>query len=229
MTGGTQLPFAFGHRPALSDEDFLVAPCNRDAVAWIDLWPRWPTPALILHGPPGCGKTHLAGVFMARSGARALTLESLLASEPSSLLADVPAAVIEDTEAMLGGDAEEALLHLHNTAGETGRQLMLTARHPPGRWQTVLPDLGSRLNAATAVGIGPPDDALIAAVLVKLFADRQLGVDDALIGYMVRRMERSFATARRLVAALDTAALAERRKITVPLVRDVLGRMDFDG
>ncbi len=229
MTDGGQLPFSFDHRPALSDEDFLVAPCNREAVAWLDRWPRWPTPALILHGPPGCGKTHLAGVFMARSGARAITPEALAGSEPSALLAGVPACVVEDTGERLGGAAEEALLHLHNTARESGRHVLLTARHAPGRWPTALPDLRSRLNAATAVGIGPADDGLIAAVLVKLFADRQLRVDDALIGYVVARMERSLGAARRLVAAIDAAALAGRRNITVPLVRDVLAAMDFDG
>lgn len=226
MSDRRQLPFSFGHRPALSDQDFLVAPCNQDAVAWLDRWPEWPTPVLVLHGPPGCGKTHLARVFMARSGARALTPEELLGSEPAALLADVPACIVEDAGDLVGGAAEEALLHLHNTARETGCQVMLTGRHPPGRWPTVLADLRSRLNAAMAVGIGPPDDGLIAAVLVKLFADRQLGVDDALIGYMVTRTERSFDAVRQLVAAIDAAALAERRKITVRLVGEVLARMD---
>ena len=226
MTDRGQLPFSFGHRPALSDEDFLVAPCNQEAVAWLDRWPRWPAPVLVLHGPPGCGKTHLVRVFMAHSGARPLTPDELTGNDPAALFAEAPACIIEDAGGLVGGGAEEALLHLHNTAGETGRQMLLTARQAPGRWPTVLPDLRSRLNAAMAVGIGPPDDDLITAVLVKLFADRQLGVDDALIGYMVKRTERSFGAVHQLVAAIDTAALAERRKITVRLVGEVLARMD---
>ncbi len=224
-----QLPLEFDHRPALSDEDFLIAPCNREAVAWLDRWPQWPTPVLAIHGPPGCGKTHLARVFMARSGARAVSPESLLADDPPALLEGVAACLVEDAERHLSAPFEEALLHLYNTARETGRHVMLTAHRPPGRWPIALRDLSSRLNAATVVGIGPPDDNLIAAVLVKLFADRQLRVDDGVIAYILARMERSFGTARKMVAAIDTEALSRQRKITVPLVRDVLADVEFDG
>ncbi len=224
MTGHRQLPLDFDHRPALGGEDFLVAASNAEAVAWIDRWPDWPGPALALHGPPGCGKTHLAHVFRAGAGASLVGARELAAGGPGHLTA--PACVVDDAETVLAQGLEEALLHLHNRLAEAGRHLLLAARRPPAHWSVALGDLRSRLNAAAAIAIKPPDDTLIAAVLVKLFADRQLRVDSEVVSFMVARMERSFDAARRLVAALDAAALAERRNITVPLARLVLEQAD---
>lgn len=220
---GRQLPLDFEHRPALAGDDFLVAPCNAEAVAWLDRWPAWPGPMLVLHGPAGSGKTHLARVFQALSGALALDRAALAASAPTDLAAGAPACLIDDAETIMADGLEEALFHLHNTLAADRRHLLLTARRPPARWEVELPDLRSRLNAAAAVAIGPPDDALIAAVLVKLFADRQLRVGSEVVAFAITRMERSFEAAGRLVAALDAASLAARRPITVPLVREVLG------
>lgn len=214
-----QLPLEFGHRPALTGEDFLVAPCNADAVAWLDRWPDWPAPALVVHGPRGCGKTHLALVFQGMSGARAITHDMLSKGNPLDLMGAAPALVLDDAEACLG--AEEALLHLYNWVSQAGGSMLMTSLSPPARWPISLPDLGSRLKAATAVGVGSPDDALISGVLVKLFADRQLKVDEDVIGYMLSRMERTFDAARSLVEAVDARALAERRNITVPLVGQI--------
>lgn len=219
-----QLALRFAPRPALSGEDFLVAPNNAEAVAWLDRWPRWPAPVLVLHGPPGCGKTHLARVFQAVSGASDITggLLSAEGDEPRALLRGAPACVIEDALEAMAGGGEERLLHLYNTARELERHLLLTATRPPARWDIRLPDLRSRINAAPAVAIGPPDDGLMAALLVKLFADRQLRVEAGVVDYLVSRMERSFDAARRLVAAVDDVALARQRPITIPLVRSVL-------
>ncbi len=222
MSGNLQLPLDFEHRPSLTGEDFLVVESNRDAVIWLDRWPDWPTPALVIYGPAGCGKTHLAHVFLARSGGRKLSILDMSADEPRDLIEDIPACVIEDAERFLEAGLEQALLHLYNALKETGGQLLLTSRRPPSRWPVHLADLRSRLNTATAVRIGPPDDTLMQAVVVKLFADRQLKVDQDVVTFMLARMERSFDAARDLVARIDAAALKERRKITVRLVRDLL-------
>ena len=216
MTGPRQLPLAFEHRSALRGDDFLVADCNRAAVGWIDRWPDWPGPALALHGPAGSGKSHLAAVFREKTGAFPLHPDGVGAGPDSA-----PAWVIDGVRELLSAVGDEALLHFYNAAVEQGGYLLLIDREPPSRWQVALADLRSRLNAASAVDIGPPDDPLLAAVLVKLFADRQLKISSSVIDYVLPRMERSFAAAGDLVEKLDRLALAERREITVPLARRV--------
>ncbi|MDH5749383.1 MAG: DnaA/Hda family protein [Rhodospirillales bacterium] len=218
----SQLPLEFDHRPSLSGEDFLVTDSNRNAVAWLDKWPDWPSPALAVHGPAGCGKTHLSKVFMARSGAREMSLASLADTDLPQLLESARAFIIENADTALTPGLEVNLLHFYNLARETDRTLLFTARQAPSRWKVGLKDLRSRLNAVTAVAIGEPDDALIGALLVKLFADRQLRIEPDVLPFMVSRMERSFEAARQLVARADEMAMAERRNITLPLIRRVL-------
>ncbi|MHA1151057.1 MAG: HdaA/DnaA family protein [Alphaproteobacteria bacterium] len=229
MTGTAQLPLELALRPALGREDFLVAASNQVAVAWIDRWPDWPGPVLALYGPPGCGKTHLCQVWRAASGAVEIDADRLARAEPPELLGTARACVLDDAESLLGaggaggGRAEaERLLHLFNSVVERGGQMLLAARAAPARWPCGLADLGSRLAAATAVRLEAPDDALIESLLVKLCVDRQLAVGEDVLHYLLARMERSFAAARALVAALDRASLAEGRAITVPLARRVL-------
>jgi chromosomal replication initiation ATPase DnaA len=214
----SQFAFDFAHRPAFGADDFLVAPSNEAAIAMLDRWPAWPAPAVLLHGSPGCGKTHLAHVWQARSGAL-LCAAASLTMQAVPTLAESGAVVVEDAEQA----AERPLLHLLNLVADQRGHLLLTAPLPTSRWATALPDLRSRLLAMPSVAVRPPDDALIGAVLLKLFADRQLTVGEEVVIYMLHHMERSFAAARRLVAALDAAALAAQRRITVPLVRQVLG------
>jgi DnaA regulatory inactivator Hda len=217
-----QLVLDFDHRPALSADNFLVADNNRDAVAWLDLWPRWPAPALVLHGPAGSGKTHLVHVFLARTGGRLLGAAELGDGDPAELCAGVPALVVDDADRSRGDGGEEPLLHLYNRAAESGRQLLLTAREAPLRWPIRLADLRSRLLAAPSVAIGAPDDGLIGAVLVKQLNDRHLAADEAVIAYLLTRMERSFAAARRLVERIDAEAAESKRRITIALVRRAL-------
>jgi len=210
-----QLLLGFEHRAASGSEDFMPAPCNRDALAWLARWPDWPAPALVLYGPPGSGKSHLARIWAARSGAGLL--------DPTTLIEAVlepPRAALLDPAAPLGD--EVALLQLYNRLHEQGGHLLLVARQPAAAWRIGLPDLASRLRAAPAVAIGAPDDALLAALLVKLFDDRQLRVSDGVIGYLVRHMERSFAAARAVVEALDRHSLRDRRGVTVALARAAL-------
>ncbi|HKR19638.1 MAG TPA: DnaA/Hda family protein [Stellaceae bacterium] len=218
-----QLPLDLGHLPALGREDFLVAPSNESAVKWLERWPDWPRPALALHGPPGSGKTHLAHVFTTRARAAGIITAFI---EPATLdVATVPSR-LGDAGAVVVDDAnrapEQALLHLHNLVAERRGHLLVVAAEPPSRWPIALADLRSRLLAAPAVAVNAPDDALLSAVLVKLFADRQVTVAADVIGYLVARIERSFAAARAAVAALDAAALAEKHAITAPFARRVL-------
>ena len=218
MTTPEQLPLDFEMRSAMSEADFLVTEANRDAVDWIDRWPGWPGPALCVHGPAGCGKSHLAAVFRERSQARIADTDTI--ATPS--VDRGGAWVVDGVGSCIRDVGEESLLHFYNAVVEAGGSLLLCDREPPARWEIALPDLRSRLNAASAVEIEAPDDALLAAVLVKLLADRQLRVGVAVVEYVLARMERSFAAAGELVDKLDRLALAEKREITVPLARRVL-------
>ncbi len=218
----TQLPLDLGHRQALGREDFLVADCNAAAVAWIDRWPDWPGGGLAIHGPAGSGKSHLAEVWRARSGAVRITAQALAVAEPPRLLGGARACVIDGLHDGAVRLDERRLLHLYNLLREGGGHLLLAATSAPARWPVALPDLKSRLGALPAVEIGSPDDTLLAAVLVKLFADRQLAVDEGLIGYLATRIERSFAAARAVVAALDEEAMGRQRPLTRALAAELL-------
>jgi chromosomal replication initiation ATPase DnaA len=216
MSSAEQLLLGFEHEVASGPEDFMPAPCNQAALAWVARWPAWPAAALVLHGPPGCGKSHLARIWAAGAGARQLdpaALPSLAEGEPPAAAVLDPAEPIAD---------ELALLQFYNRVREQGGHLLLTARQPVAAWPLALPDLASRLRALPAVAIGAPDDALLAALLVKLFDDRQLTVSEGVIGYLIRHMERSFAAAHAVVEALDRRSLQKRRPVTVALARAVL-------
>lgn len=216
----TQLPLDLGFRPALGRADFLVAPCNAAAVAWLDRWPQWPGTALCLWGPAGGGKTHLVEVWRAHSGATAIESHALTSARLPQLLGNARAVAIDDADAA----DEEALLHVYNLLTERRGHLLLAAREPPARRRFRLADLRSRLLASPAVALEPPDEALLGALLVKLFVDRQLRVGEDVIAYLLPRIERSFAAMQEIVAALDEAALAGQRAVTVPLAREVLSR-----
>jgi chromosomal replication initiation ATPase DnaA len=194
--------------------DFLVAESNRAAFEWIERWPDWPARALVLYGAPGSGKTHLAHLWCERAGARLIAGAEVGEAAPTS----VAALAIDDAETA----AERPLLHLYNSAIERGASLLLTMRAPPASLPIALPDLASRLRALPVAGIAAPDDQLLAAVLLKHFADRQVLIKPAVIPYLVARIERSFAAAAAVAARLDEAALSAGRPITVKLAGAVL-------
>lgn len=221
-----QLALDLPFRPALGAGDFLIASGNREAVAFIDRWPEWEAPGLVIHGPPGCGKSHLLEVWRARSNATLVDAAEASGTEPSELLGAGGDLAVERIDAV----ADETLLfHLYNLVVERRGKMLLTARTAPAHLTWRLPDLASRIGGLPAVALAEPDDTLLAAVLVKLFADRQIEAEAAVIAYLIARMERSFEATHRLVAALDRRALEMRRPITVPLARYVLNtEFDFD-
>ena len=225
MSTPEQIPMTFDHRPALSGEDFLVAPSNQQAISWIDSWPDWPGPLLVIVGPAGSGKTHLANVFINRAGAKNVSIDTLAAEGPAAAVEGAKALVVENAENFINGDMpnlEEQLLHLYNLARECDIRILMTAETAPARWQVNLKDLSSRLNTAPVAEINPPDDALISALLIKQFADRQINVGQDVISYLLSRMDRSFAAVRHVVENTDRLSLSEKRGVTIPLVRRVL-------
>src|SRR6266849_89304 len=197
----TQLAIDLPHRPALGRADFLVSGCNEAALGSIERWPDWPAPALVLHGPAGSGKSHLAELWRKRSGGVLIVGEELTRSDPNEL-AGRRAVALDDA----AGAPERALLHLYNCCSEAEASLLVVGRDAPASWPIALPDLASRLRAAPSVAIAPPDDRLLAAVLVKLFADRQVRVAPGVVRFLLRRMERSFAAAGALASPSAPAA-----------------------
>ncbi|MCU0909339.1 MAG: DnaA/Hda family protein [Rhodobacteraceae bacterium] len=213
-----QLAFDLPVRPALGRSDFFVSPANAAAVAATEA-ALWPNGRLVIAGETGAGKTHLAHVWAARAGAAVHG-----ARDPGA--GPAPVLVVEDIDTVAGdAAAEEALFHRLNAVAGTGGRVLMTARAAPARIGWALPDLGSRLAASGLARIDRPDDALLSAVLLKLFADRQLAVAPEVIALLVTRMPRSLAAAGDIVAALDAASLAEGRAITRPFAGAVMDRL----
>ena len=216
-----QLPLDLGHRPAFDRADFLVAPSNETAVAMIDNWPDWPMHTLILYGPAASGKSHLGAVWQKRSRAFRLTPDTL--DKCDSVIAECGHILLESGDFAIGTQAgEAALLHIYNMIREAGGTLLITMRSAPQALDFALPDLASRLRAAPCAAIQQPDEHLLAAIIVKMFNDRQLHINAEVLNYILPRMERSFAAAHNLVEAVDKRALAEKRAITIPLIRQIM-------
>jgi len=214
-----QLNLALGFRESFDRADFLCGPGNESALALIDRWTEWPARAIALIGPEGSGKSHLAAIWAKAAGGPVIAGNAIDApSVPQALSSG--ALAIEDADR--GALNEAALFHLLNLAQEQSAYVLITGRQAPATWRVKLPDLTSRLRVLPVAALEPPDDALLAAVLVKLFADRQLAVDERLIEFLVQRIERSFAAARAAVAELDREAMRLQRPVNRTLAAEIL-------
>ncbi|TFL17498.1 chromosomal replication initiator DnaA [Jannaschia formosa] len=198
----------------------MSSPANETALALVDRWPDWPDGRLALTGPEGAGKSHLAAAWAETAVARLVAAQALRVADVPAL-AEAPVAV-EDVDRALSDEAERALFHLWNALAAAGQGLLVTGRRAPSDWGVRLPDLASRLASLTPARLGEPDEALLQAVLLKLFADRQIAPRPALVQYLLPRMERSFAAAHSLVDRLDSEALAQGREVDVPVARRLL-------
>jgi chromosomal replication initiation ATPase DnaA len=214
-----QLPLDLGHAAGHSRDDLVVSAANREAAGLIDRWPDWPSPVVVLAGPPGSGKSHISAIWRDAAGAVSLAARSIpleIASARPVLIDDADSKPLD----------EQGLFHLINAVRGAGGHLLLTARRFPAAWNVTLPDLASRLKAAATVEIHEPDDLLLAGVITKLFADRQVEVDAPVVQYLVRRIERSLSTAISVVDRIDRAALQRKTRITRALAAEMIEAID---
>lgn len=215
-----QLLLPLSSSPRFGREDFLVGRANDAAFAYIERWPRWLAPAAVITGPEGSGKTHLAAIFANASQATLMRADHL-DRDAVPVLAKGRALVLEDCDRF--PPDEVALFHLINLARETGLFIVMTARLAPDLWGIRTPDLLSRLRLQPLLELHEPDDALLAALFVKHFSDRQISVETHVVTYAMARIERSYAAVQDLVAALDRQSLIRKKPVTRALVAEILG------
>jgi chromosomal replication initiation ATPase DnaA len=209
------------HAESLTRDNFLEGPSNAAALALVDAWPEWSNRTMLLVGPEGSGKSHLAAIWAEQSGARSTSAHALTAANVPAELA-TGALVVEDLRAAVFD--ERALFHLLNLAREDEAFILITARLPPSSLDIELRDLRSRLRAVPVVSLLPPDDHLFRALIVKFCADRQLAVDEQIVSYLVSRLERSYAAVRQAIELLDTESLRLGRPITRALAAELVGK-----
>ena len=213
MTGFVQLPLMLSYRKAFGRSDFMVAPCNKEAISWIDKWPNWPVPAVLIYGESGSGKTHLASIFSEyRLEAKDLTKDFIPYFQKKI--------VVENLEEL---SSEEALFHLFNFVRDMGGYLLLTARAIP---EFKLVDLKTRIQSVPKAAIFMPDEAFVNEVLMHAFAERHILVEEYVLAYAMTHMARSFRAIQNLIQTADELSLAEGRKITIPVIKETLNRME---
>ncbi len=217
-----QLPLDLSRAPGFSRDELVASPANAEAVALIDCWPDWPSCIAVLVGPPGSGKSHLGAIWCGRAAARVLDPAALGAAADEAAAARP--VFVDDIDARPLD--QPGLFHLINAVRAADSSLLMTARRLPATWGATLPDLASRLKAAAVARIGVPDDLLLSGVITKLFADRQVEIEPHVVQYLVRRIERSLATANDVVERLDRAALEQKTKVSRALAASVVGAMD---
>jgi chromosomal replication initiation ATPase DnaA len=220
MMGARQLVLDLDTGPRLGREDFMPSQANAAALEAVDGWQEWPDLRMILAGPGGSGRTHLAAIWAADAGAAHLSGHTLALPEPARAYA------VDDADAAAGNAArEEALFHLLNRAAAQRAPVLMTARDTPGTWGIALPDLNSRLLACAVTRLDRPDDTLLYMTLVKLGDERQLALDTATLDFLLARMDRSLSSAHRVIAALDHAAVSRQKRVSRALAAEVLAQM----
>jgi chromosomal replication initiation ATPase DnaA len=224
-----QIPLDLGARRAVGRQDFQIGSSNIAAVSLIDRWPEWPAPLLIISGPPASGKSHLAAVWAEKSNAEMIRPEMLLSRTAEQIAEAGKHLVLDGLDPWLGDkQAETTLFHLYNIFWSEKRNILATMRMTPMQTPFVVADLASRVCSSLTAQIQPPDDMLLASVLIKLFTDRQLSVTNDVIQYVLPRMERSFAAAHDIVDRADRLALSQKRGVSVPLMRHVMAEIQED-
>lgn len=213
-----QLIMPFASQPSYHVADFIRGEATAEALAWVERWPDWPYSIMLLHGPSGSGKTHLAHVFAARAGATLIAPERLGTTPADQILTGNHAWVLDGMERA----DEAALAQLINHARARGDYLLITAQQSPHRYTFRLPDLASRLKALPAAELGTPDEALLAGVLAKAFADLQLRIAPEVLMYAINQMERSYAAVQHFARTMDHLSLTRGRAVTIPLVKEAL-------
>jgi chromosomal replication initiation ATPase DnaA len=216
-----QLILPFTPRTCYGNDDFLVAECNQNAIGWLDRWPNWSAPGLVIYGPTASGKSHLVQLFLGQTGGEHIA-HSTLGSDIPDVNFEFPAMVLDDADEAIRSGHERPLLHLFNSVKESGGCLLLTGTTPPARWHFKIADLASRIRALPTVGIEPPDDTVLTALIVKLFHDRQVSIDERVPAFILSRVSRSFAAVRSIVNEIDAVSISQRRRVSIPLVRQVL-------
>jgi DnaA regulatory inactivator Hda len=214
-----QLPLHLPVRPNYSATDFVRSPCNWEAIQWIERWPDWPVKMVAVSGEPGCGKTHLAHIWQAKTQARFLIPEDWNHLSPLDVTKNHQAFVLDDADTF---PSESWFFHFYNLIQEKGAYLLLGCLVPPARWSVKLPDLHSRLSTILSVAVHPPDEEALRAVLFKLFTERGMTITAEVADYILRRIERSFNSVRTVVDLIDHYTLSTHRQPTLGLVRDVL-------
>ena len=229
----TQLALNFPHRPSLGREDFMVANCNLEAVSVIDMWPVWSYFAVCIYGPEGCGKTHLANVFAQKVALETnhpyripfIKADQLNCNMRHSLFELSPQIVIDDIQNL---HDQETLFHIYNNYRDLGGNILFTSEVAPARLNFSLPDLRSRMNIVPALEIKAPDDELLMALLIKLFADRQITPSPELLSYLLKNMRRSFSYARKLVEEIDNISLARKRAVSISIAKEAITTLNSD-
>lgn len=222
MSTNRQMPLEFPVRTALGVDDFMIAACNEEAVAWLDQWPDWKMPALCLFGPAGSGKTHLLHIWADVSGAKIIEGSDLTTSSVPDLLETGQGLAIDNADKC----PSDSLFHLYNLAKETNKKLFLASKEAPAHWEIELKDLASRLRACPSISLRYPDEDMMAGLMMKQFMDRNLQLSPEILTYVLPRLERSFEAVRQFVTLMDLESLAERRKLTVPFASRILDQMN---